>query len=109
MWYMLPHFAGLARRQGRAVDKCRCPWAGDPTDNGIHLPGCPLFSLPEGAVVREIPMTAEERRKLLDTPIIFNIYGGGGHASGGKKYIDGVTTNYVDDSRDADATERREP
>jgi hypothetical protein len=52
-------------------------------------------------------MTAEERRKLLDTPLVFNEYGRRGHANGGGGRIDGVTTNYIDDNRDADATERK--
>jgi hypothetical protein len=75
----------------------------------VHLPGCPLFTLPEGVELKSefqgiVPMTAEERRKLLDTPLIFNVYGSAGHATGGKKFIDG---NYVEDNRDADATERK--
>lgn len=72
-------------------------------DFGNGCPGDPSRCVP----CSELPMTAEERKKLLETPLTFNTYGRRGHANGGGGRIDGVTTNYIDDNRDADATERK--
>jgi hypothetical protein len=57
--------------------------------------------------VKIIPMTAEERRRVIEAPLTFHEYGRRGHAHGSSKMLEGSSQNYIDDNRDADATERR--